>query len=289
MRHALALFAVTSIVLIISPSFAADEVLNNASITEMKSLGLGDDVIIGKIKSSACKFDTSIPALKQLKDAHVSDAIIQAMLLVVTPAAPVAAPTAAPAPLGDPNDPTAAHDPGIYLCQEVGGKKTMTKVEPTNFGQTKSGIPVFALYGQSEKARAVMAPAHSDLQLTAQPVFYFYFEKTQSGLSDASPSATNPRDFTLMNMEIHKNERRVTIGKVGLSSNSGFDPKQVRETDVEKVATGVWKVTPKTELADGEYCFLYAGNSAIVGWGLATGGPGKGFCFGLTTGLNAKK
>jgi hypothetical protein len=92
-------------------------------------------------------------------------------------------------------------------------------------------------------------------------------------------------------MEVRKdhNERRVVIGKVGMSSSSGFDPKQVRETDAEKVATGIWKVTPKGDLTDGEYCFLYANNTAVVGWGMAAGGPGKGFCFGLTTNLKAKK
>ena len=67
MRYALALFAVISIASVTTPSYAADEVLNNASITEMKSLGLGDDVIVGKVKSSTCNFDTSIAALKQLK------------------------------------------------------------------------------------------------------------------------------------------------------------------------------------------------------------------------------
>src|ERR1039457_2886146 len=116
MKYTLALFAVVSIVSIATPTFAADEVLTNASITEMKSLGLGDDVIIGKIKTSNCKFDTSIPALKQLKDAQVSDAIIQAMLLVLTPPAPSAAPPPPP-PAGDPNDPAALHDPGVYLYQ----------------------------------------------------------------------------------------------------------------------------------------------------------------------------
>jgi hypothetical protein len=184
MRDALALFAVISIVSITTPLFAADEVLTNASITEMKSLGLGDEVIVGKIKTSICKFDTSIAALKQLKDAQVSDAIIQAMLAAAKPAAP--------APPGDPNDPVALHDPGVYLYQEVGGKKSMTKIEPSNFGETKRNVSFFAMYGGSEKARAVMTPAKSDLQLTAQPIFYFYFEKTQSGLSDLGKSATNP-------------------------------------------------------------------------------------------------
>src|ERR1700679_1638030 len=48
---------------------AADEKLTNASILELQGLNLGDGVIIEKIKASKCDFDTSIAALKQLKEA----------------------------------------------------------------------------------------------------------------------------------------------------------------------------------------------------------------------------
>src|SRR5258708_7616673 len=75
------------------------EVLTNASITEMNALGLGDDVIVGKIKASKCDFNTSIAALKKLKEGQVSDAVIQAMLAASKPVVTVAPPPA------DPNDP----------------------------------------------------------------------------------------------------------------------------------------------------------------------------------------
>jgi hypothetical protein len=92
-------------------------------------------------------------------------------------------------------------------------------------------------------------------------------------------------------MEVRKdhNERRVVIGKMGLSSTAGFDSKEVQYVQYEKVGTGIYKVTPKSPLADGEYCFLYSGNTTVVGFGYAAGGPGKGFCFGVQTGLPAKK
>src|SRR5437870_3804365 len=51
---------------------AADEKLTNASIIELQGLGLGDGVIIEKIKSTKCDFDTSIAGLKQLKEAKIS-------------------------------------------------------------------------------------------------------------------------------------------------------------------------------------------------------------------------
>lgn len=96
-----------------------------------------------------------------------------------------------------------------------------------------------------------------------------------------------------MKMEVRgkHNERRVMIGKAGLYSGSkaGYDPKAVQEIDYEKVSTGVYKVTPKKNLAVGEYCILYSGNSAFVGLGFAARGFSKGFCFGIETGMNTSK
>jgi hypothetical protein len=39
---------------------AEEETLNNASIVSLEKLDLGDDVIIEKIKSTKCEFDTTI-------------------------------------------------------------------------------------------------------------------------------------------------------------------------------------------------------------------------------------
>jgi hypothetical protein len=46
---------------------------------------LADSIVIQKIKSSTCEFDTSADALIKLKDAGVSDTVIQAMLAVPPP------------------------------------------------------------------------------------------------------------------------------------------------------------------------------------------------------------
>jgi hypothetical protein len=267
-------------------ALAAEEKLTNDSVIEMHKLGLGDSVIVEKIEVSSCNFDVSLTALKQLKEAGISDAVIAAMI-----SAGASKPTAVPA--GDPNDPSASHEPGIWLYQEEGGQKKMTKIEPTVFAQIKAGPAAFAVYGQESKARAVMSGAHAKLKLNIRrPVFYLYFEKTQSGLSDTTGSATSPEDFTLMKMEVREkhNERRVVIGKAGLYSGakSGYDAKSVHEIDYEKASTGVYRVTPKEDLTDGEYCILYTGTSTFVGFGFAAGGLRKGFCFGVQTEYPAK-
>jgi hypothetical protein len=94
------------------------EVLDNVSVVRMAGAGLGVNVIILKIERSQCAFDTSTNALIALKEAHVPDAVIAAMLqkgdASAVPFSPVsisAAPAAAaplPAPVAAHADPCAA-------------------------------------------------------------------------------------------------------------------------------------------------------------------------------------
>ncbi|HYE75628.1 MAG TPA: hypothetical protein VEF04_19955 [Blastocatellia bacterium] len=56
------------------------EILTNDSVIELSQLGLGDTVIIEKIRQSECRFDTSLNGLKQLKAAKVSNAVIALMM-----------------------------------------------------------------------------------------------------------------------------------------------------------------------------------------------------------------
>ena len=78
------------LVFLLAIPITASEVLDNAAVVRMVSAGLGADVIVLKIERSQGAFDTSADGLIALKDAHVPDAVIKAMLLkgdaAVTPA-----------------------------------------------------------------------------------------------------------------------------------------------------------------------------------------------------------
>ncbi|HEV2352242.1 MAG TPA: hypothetical protein VG028_20605 [Terriglobia bacterium] len=78
--------------------------LTNDDIIKLVQLKLGDSVIIAKIKSSACAFNTSIDGLGKLKQAGASDAVLQAMI----EAGGSAAEPPAPSP---PTEPAAAAAP----------------------------------------------------------------------------------------------------------------------------------------------------------------------------------
>jgi len=62
------------------PEDSDPNLLTNDKVIKMASVKLGDAVILGKIKTSQCNFDTSTDALIKLKQAGVSDTVLQAMI-----------------------------------------------------------------------------------------------------------------------------------------------------------------------------------------------------------------
>jgi hypothetical protein len=60
---------------------ASGKPLTNQDVIDMFALGIGDDVIVQKIKTTqAIQFDTSVEALKTLKTKGVSDTVLKAMI-----------------------------------------------------------------------------------------------------------------------------------------------------------------------------------------------------------------
>ncbi len=58
----------------------ANAALDNKDVLEMLKAGLAQEIVIAKIKTSVCKFDSSPAALQELKTAGVPDAVILAMV-----------------------------------------------------------------------------------------------------------------------------------------------------------------------------------------------------------------
>jgi len=69
-----------SFLLLLSVSAIASEVINNASVVRMVEAGLGAELVVLKIEQSEAAFDTSTDGLIALRNAHVPDVVIRAML-----------------------------------------------------------------------------------------------------------------------------------------------------------------------------------------------------------------
>lgn len=253
------------------------ETMNNKTVIELNKLGLSEGVVVEKIKGTKGTYDVSLNGLKQLKEAGVPDNVIQAMVASMSGGEPAA---------GDVNDPNSPHEAGIWLHEEVDGKPKMTILEPSVYGQVRAGVAFFALYGQSANSEAVIRSAKSNTETkNRKPVFYFYFEKSQPGLSENTGGSTSANEFTLAQFKVdaRQNVRKLIVGSFNLygGAKMGPDEKAVRSFDFEKLGAGFYKVTPKEDLANGEYGFFYGGTSSYGPFVVSTQSGGKIFDFSV--------
>jgi hypothetical protein len=249
-----------------------DETLTNGSILELQKMNLGDGVILEKIRTSKCDFDVTIDGLRQLKEAKVSDAVIQAMISAKSSASAVNGLTVA---TGDPNDPNAPHAAGVYLYEEANGQKKMTKLMGESASISGGGGP----FGGSQ--RAVLSGLNAKLQLTVRrPVFYMYLGK---GGENQLVGGMTPAQLPLVQLDLKDNKktqiRSVVIGSHAggpwsSSMKAGIEEKFKRPFDEQEMSPGVYRVTPQNDLTDGEYGFVHVSG----GFAMA---EGQIFCFGI--------
>jgi hypothetical protein len=241
---------------------ATKKVLKNADVVKLKTLGFGDDLIIQKIKSSKCEFDTELDGLTALKQASISEKVISAMM----EAGSGGSEQTAAVKVADPNNPSSPHESGIWLYEEREGKPHMTQLEPSVYSQSQSGNLFVLQFGGTTKTKAVLSGAHANIETTNhRPVFYFYFDKTQSGLSDNRAIATSPNQYILANFEVNEkdNQRTVATGQMNAFSGTkqGTDAEALRSFRNEKLAPGIYKVWLDHDLKNSEYGFYFAANT----------------------------
>jgi hypothetical protein len=269
--------------LVIAAHATAGELLTNESVTAMTKAGLGPSVIVAKIRSAKTDFDVSTDALIRLKADGVADEVIRAMIEAKDAAdaapdpggRPITRPPAGPAtPL-----PPIPSEPGIYFSRNLGQEEELVLVEPSVYTQSKeTGVWKQALtYGIAKvRYKAVLPGAHARLLLeTRRPTFYFFFDVPTGSLSNSGTAwgpATSANEFILARLDVKKQARELEVGEDGQYTGRkyGVATKAAREFDYERLAPGIYRVTPKADLADGEYCFLYGGSVATSGTG---GGP----------------
>lgn len=242
-------------------AYSQNAPLTKESIVQMVKAGLPEDVIISKIKAEANPPDFSAGDLISLKSAGVSDDVIRALVGPGAKSARPAARVGPNPPLADPNDPLAAHDPGIYLMTTTGqGARKMILVERAGSGRVKTAhFFKMALTDGIMKAqiRALLPGPRAAVRADAQPVFYMYFPPT--GNLGSADMISSPSQFSLLRLERKKDHRETTVAKQGFGrASAGVDEKKTVEFSTEKIRAYVYKVTPNASLKAGEYAFVAA-------------------------------
>lgn len=248
---------------------AQNQALTNADVQKMVEAKLSDALIVSKIRGSGCAFDTSTDAILKLKSQGASDGVIEAM---VACGKPISQTSTATAPT-DPSNPLSPHAPGIYWVTKDKASQSLTRLEASSYGGSKSaGVmgSAFSMGLKKAKWKAELAGAHSALRSSnASPEFWFYFEDASAGFGHGGPGggqASKPEDFALAKMEMQKAERQLVVGQASaLGNSSGLRSQDKIPVEVQKMAPGIYKVTTSRPLEPGEYCFVPPGSAAAFG------------------------
>jgi hypothetical protein len=230
------------------------ETLNNDSVLALLSAGLGDEVVIAKIKTSPSSFDLSTENVIALKQKGISGPVLAAM--ISASAAPSQTAMSADSP-----DPMVPHPSGIYLA----GTTRMTRIESTTTRQARTSgmfgyMLTSGLSGMRVKA-AINGPTAQLRTSERNPVFYFYFDQAAQGLGAAGGAVTSPNEFSLIRFETKSDKREAVVGSVGMFSGakSGLRDKDQRVFSANQIAPGVYKVVMAEPLTPGEYGFISGG------------------------------
>lgn len=231
---------------------AQNEVLTNSSITDMLELGFANDVIVTKINTSETNFDTSIQALKALKDKGVSSDIIVTMM------------NAGKQKIKG-NEVEDVNNTGIFFKENNEYKK----IFPTAFYGSRTNTLGSAISPSitNTKVKSIVVGEHSNnIIKTNVPKFYFRFSNAERSRLSSTPNwwfsvASSPNEFVLVKLVAKKGKRELGTGEIDLYSGSfkGVDGENIVKCNIDAISETEFIVTPQTPMLPNEYCFFYQG------------------------------
>lgn len=210
----------------------SDSAINNARVIQMTKLGLGDDIIIARIKTGNCTFVLSDADLAQLKRAGVSDRVIAAMLGASVLTSPRVTIDGNPAEL---------HTIGQ---EKVGGR----------LGHAVSlGI-------KSVKEKAYLPGQHASLFTSPTPAIRV----------ELAPNTTAPGssidDYLLVRMDGKGDRRELEMASAGgaVGQKVGIRSDRVMKTSYEPMGGRVYKLGAEKPLKRGEYLLYVIGSADFI-------------------------
>ena len=215
---------------------AASSVLSNAEVLQMVKTGFAEETILKAIQLSETRFDTSVAALLEMKNAGVSEKVMQAMLS--PKAANVAEKPAAPA-----KNPLVPDDVGIYYIKN----EQLVDMRPELVGWRSGGVGKSLLLGTKGHINGALKGPQSR-NVVATPVEFVIRCLEQFEIEE----------YQLLRLDVKKDRREFRALTGGyMHSSSGLNKNAV-EFQFEKIAPRVYRVT-LGNLPKGEYGFLPPG------------------------------
>lgn len=243
----------------------AQEVLTNDSVISMVKGGLGEAVVLARIRSSPANFDTSTNSLLALKKAGVSDKVIEAMVSAPRSGAAAAAP-AAPTPAAPSAGTAPAPSVSASARNSAGGaaatlpRDSIFHLNGAKYVEMQPQVVEIEISNAvfSSKSDVVLGGRRAEYRITdRQPQFYSYFAPTEALLVKLKPGEK-------------KNDRNLKMGSGGYHPYGGSSRMGIRSEDriavkSEREANGFYRISPSSPLPSGEYGFIVLSGATAGG------------------------
>ncbi len=228
---------------IASGTLFAQEALTNESILKLVKAGIGEDTVIGMVKSQPSKFSLNSDAVIQLKTSGVSDRVIAAMVAKGEGAAaprPVASAEAAPLT----NDGIVLPDElGVYYAKD--GKFVPVAPEILNLRTARGAQLAFGILANA-KLNGYVVKQHSTTHIGPE-----------TGFVVKLPEGIDPAEYQCLRFEEKKDRREVELARGRINVSTGTQRAAVPFTS-EKLAKQIYRLKFGV-FKDGEYGLLPPG------------------------------
>jgi len=227
--------------------------LTNDDVLQMVKVGFQESMIIKAIEANDTNFDVSFQPLMDLKNAGMSQAVIEAMLAAEAKKKAPAPAANTPKDLSSSGQKSVAGDPpglpeevGVYVVKSPG---VLAAMEPEIVTWRTGGILKAMATGGLTKGHVngVVKNKHGSLQLA--PPLEFVIR---------CPEGVSANEYQLLRLDEHGDRREFRAITGGILHASGGAERNAVPADAEKVAPRTYKIKI-AQLKKGEYGFLPPG------------------------------
>ncbi len=211
---------------------------DNARVTQMTEMGLGDAIIVARIKTSDCNFSLADEDLVSLSKAGVSDLVIAAML-----------------------------EANVLTSPKVTVDDMPLTVHTMGQGKTGGRFGSMMTMGiKSVKWKAYLQGSSAGVCASRSPKIVFEL-----------PSQDTIDNYILVKMDKKKDRRELEMGSAGgvVGAKSGVRAEDTKRTNITALGGNRFQMVPTDRLKSGEY-ILYIVGSADTIKGIY--GSGYDFC-----------
>jgi hypothetical protein len=255
MSHKVSSLLVVLLALAIAAGNAQTKPLTNDDIVQMTKAGFDEQTIVKAITANKPDFDTSAQGLLVLKNAGVTKPVLDAILDRENNKAGAAASSGnaeiAPEPV-----PGLPREPGAYYKGASGWVRLQNAPSPET--KTKGIFMANIVPGSSMKFVSVYRGKEGSIEVSERMPTFYVRDLAKWG-----------RDVDIVQLEVKKNTREVRGASMSMFSMKN-GPEHVADAVVSQLSEHVVRITPKSNLKNGEY-LLGVGDGHIYDFGIKAG------------------